>query len=226
MTIAGSRPDVIGTYKVGQAVSFYGVRYDELDRQAISLARLLRTFNFAPGSTILVVSLVQEVIQFAPFERAVQTLGMYGVNAELSPFDAGRIESSARQFLPVAICGVGASTLEGLRSFGHDPAAIFADRTIWARPDAYDEVKAMPYVDARRMVFLGPAVAFECAHGGLHFDARDWSLREADGELRLSSRMPRVEPVTDLATGVHGALSPHACSCGTKEALITVGGVA
>lgn len=225
MTVVGPRPDVIGTYKVESTVSFYAARYDELDRGAIGIARLLRSFKFAPGSAILVVSLVQEVLQIAPFERAVQVLGMYGVNAELSPFDAGRVESSTRQFLPVAIFGVGASTLEGLKSFGHDPAKIFADRTIWARPDAYDAVAAMPYVDARRVVFLGPTTAIECAHGGLHYDSRDWFLESRGGRLHLSSRMPRFEPLSGLDTGVDGAVSTEPCACGTKEAVIILGGV-
>ena len=218
--IADTRPDVVGCYRAGGRTEFFPVRYDELERQSISIARLLRTFGFAPGSTILVVSLVPEVVQFAPFEKAVQYLGMYGINAESTNFDAGRIESIARQFDVPAICGIGSASLEGLRMFGHDPAKVFAGRTVWARPDAYAEVAAMPGVDARRLVILGPAVAYECARGGLHYDDRDWSLAESGGTLRLSSRLPRITPVVDLDTGVTGHLTDTPCSCGTREGCI------
>lgn len=221
-TIAASRPDVVGCYAAGGKTEFFPVRYDELDRQAISIARILRSFNFAPGSTILTVSIVPEVVQFAPFEKAVQYLGMYGINAESTPFDAGRIESISRQFDPPAMCGIGAGALEGLAMFGHDPAKVFAGRTIWARPDAYDAVAAMPGVDARRMVVLGPAVAFECASGGLHYDNRDWVLeaKGVAGTLHLSSRLPRITPLSDVDTGVVATISGQPCGCGTREACI------
>ncbi len=220
--ITGTRPDIVGCYKAGGRTEFFPARYDELERQSLGIARLLRTFGLAPGRTILVVSLVPEVIQFAPFEKAVQYLGMYGINAESTNFDAGRIESIARQFDVPAICGIGAASLEGLRMFGHDPAKVFAGRTVWARADAYDEVKAMPGVDARRLVILGPLVAYECAKGGIHYDNRDWTLDGAGGTLRLSSRMPRITPLSNLDTGVEGRVLDTACNCGTKEALIAL----
>jgi hypothetical protein len=221
--ITGSRPDVVGCFHAGGTTHFHPARFDELERQSIGIARILRTFNFKPESTILVVSIVPEVVQFAPFEKAVQHLGMYGINAESTNYDAGRIESIARQFNTPGICGIGAASLEGLKMFGHDPAQVFAGRTIWARPDAYDAVKAMDGVDARRIVILGPAVAYECAHGGLHYDSRDWSLSESEGTLHLSSRMPRITPILDLDTSVAGKVLDTACTCGARENLISVG---
>lgn len=220
--IVGARPDVVGCYDAGGKTHFHPARFDELERQSIGIARILRTFYFKPESTILVVSIVPEVVQFAPFEKAVQHLGMYGINAESTNYDAGRIESIARQFDTPAICGIGAASLEGLKMFGHDPAKVFAGRTVWARPDAYDEIKAMAGVDARRIVIIGPAVAFECAHGGLHYDSRDWTLEDTDGTLQLSSRMPRITPVSQIDTGVAGKVLESACTCGTRENLISV----
>ena len=220
--IVGSRPDVVGCYAVGSATSFFPARYDELERQAIGIARVLRSFGFAPGSTILTVSLVQEIVQFAPFEKAVQILGHYGINAESTNYDAGRIEAIVRQFDTPAICGVGAASLEGLAMFGHEAAKVFAGRTVWARVDAYAAVAAMPGVDARRLVILGPATALECAAGGVHYDDRDWTLDDSGATLRLSSRMPRIEPVTGLDTGVAGTVLADACSCGAKEGRIAV----
>jgi hypothetical protein len=220
--ISGSRPDVVGCFTASGKTHFHPARFDELERQSIGIARILRTYNFKPESTILVVSIVPEVVQFAPFEKAVQHLGMYGINAESTNYDAGRIESIARQFDTPGICGIGAASIDGLKMFGHDPAKVFAGRTIWARPDAYDAVKAIDGVDARRMVILGPMVAYECAHGGVHYDSRDWNLSDAAGTLHLSSRMPRITPISDLDTGVAGHVLDMACSCGTRENLISV----
>ena len=158
-------PDQIGCYTAHGQTRFYSVKRSELDRAGVQMARTLRSFAFPSGAYVLTVSVVQEVVQFAPFEFALQLLGLYGTNADLSPFDAGRVESLARQFNPVAICGVGNEVLEGLKMMGHDPASVFKGRVIWARPDAYAAVEAMPDVTARRVVLIGPALALECARG-------------------------------------------------------------
>jgi hypothetical protein len=224
MSIAGARPEVIGCYVIDGKARFYGVLYAELERQSVGLANVLRTFGFAPGSVILTISLVHEVVQFAGFEKAIQMIGLYGTNSELSLYDCGRIESISRQLNPVAICGVGLPTLEGLHAAGYDAARVFAGRTVWARSDAYEAVKAIPGVDARRLVVLGPTIALECAHGGVHYDTRDWNLESKGGTLHVSSRMPRVEPVSDLNTEVVGRVAVDACSCGVQEGCIEVGG--
>jgi hypothetical protein len=217
MSIAGSRPDVVGCYVVGGQSTFYAARFDELERQAVHVARVLRTFAYDPGSVILTISMVQEIVQFVPFEKAVQILGMYGTNAEASVFDVGRVESIIRQFNPVAVCGVGSATLDGLKMLGHDAAKLFAGRTVWARADAYPTLKDLSGVDVRRLVVLGPALALECAHGGVHYDSRDWRIESKMGTLHLNSRMPRVEPIEDLDTQLRGSVSNGACSCGTRE---------
>jgi hypothetical protein len=221
-TITASRPDVVGCFADAGKTVFFPARYDELERQSIAIARLLRSFSFSPGSVILTISLVQEIVQFAPFEKAIQILGHYGINAEATNYDAGRIESVVRQFDTPAICGIGAAALEGLAMFGHDPAKVFAGRTVWARPDAYATVSKMPGVNARRLVILGPAIALECAAGGLHYDDRDWTLDSRNGRLFLSSRLPRITPVTDVDTGIDGSKAILPCSCGTKEGCLAL----
>ena len=223
MSIAGTRPEVVGSYVIEGKTRFYGTLYSELERQTVGLANILRTFRLPPGSVILTVSLVHEVVQFAGFEKAIQVIGLYGTNSELSPYDCARIESICRQFNPAGICGVAAITLDGLKACGHDVARVFAGRTVWARPDAYDAVKQMAGVDARRVVILGPALALECAHGSVHYDARDWNLETLNGTLHLSSRMPRIEPVSRLDTGISGNVAVAPCSCGVSEGCLQLG---
>ncbi|MDK2756048.1 MAG: hypothetical protein KYX66_04850 [Blastomonas fulva] len=222
MASATRRPDFIGTCNVRGEISFYGATAAEIDRSAFTLTRVLRTFGFAPGSNILTISMVPEIIQYGGFERAVQMLGLYGLNADDSLFDAGRVESISRQFNPAAICGVAASTLEGLRMFGHDVATVFAGRTVWARPDAFEQVSAMADVDARRVVSIGPVLALECAHGSLHYDSRDWTIVARDGVLRLTSRYNRIEPLDDLDTGHCGSVSVAPCTCGTRDGVVVL----
>jgi hypothetical protein len=214
-----TRPDFIGCYDVAGERRFYGATGAEVDRASFTISRVLRTFEFEPGSNILTISMVPEIIQYGAFERAVQMLGLYGLNADDSPFDAGRVESVARQFTPVAICGVAKSTLDGLAMMGHDPAIVFAGRVVWARPDAYDAVRALG-IPARRVASIGPMLALECASGGLHFDNRDWTLEDRDGELSLSSRMDRVEALERLQTGYIGQVSHEPCACGTRDAVV------
>lgn len=217
-----TRPDHIGAFTANGETHFYGVTVAEIDRGAFAVARVLRTFDFKPGSTLLVISLVPEIIHYGAFERAAQMLGLYGINADDSPFDAGRVESISRQFDPPAMAGVSAQTLGGLKTFGHDAAKVLAGRTVWARADAFEAVRAMPAVNARRVVAFGPHLAFECAHGGLHYDSRDWVVEARDGVLHISSRYQRAESVEGFNTGIRGAVESRACSCGNRDAVIFV----
>lgn len=212
--------NIIGSIRAGDKTLFYGVTLDELDRSAFAFVRVLRSFRFAPGSIVLDISVTQEVVQFAPFERALQSVGFYGINADLSPYDAGRVDSIVRQFDPAAICGVGNETLEGLKMFGLDAAKVLAGRVVWARPDAYAAVSALEGVSARRCALLGPALALECAEGGLHFDGQEWVVTQAGHALALSSRTVRATPLHGFDTGLSGAVSERPCSCGNRDPFV------
>jgi hypothetical protein len=215
-----SNPDIVGSYVVGARREFYSAMRTELDRSGTRMVRTLQTFGFAPESFVLTISSTPEVIQFAPFEAAVQQLGLFGINADDSPFDAGRVESISRQFNPVGMMGVSAQTLEGLKMMGHDPEAVFRGRVIWARPDAWATVSQMKDVVARRCVQLGPALGFGCADGQVHIDRWEWEVTAESGALMLSSRLNRFEPVSKLNTGVLGSVSSKACSCGNPDTVI------
>ena len=218
-----SHPDHVGSYAVNGEFHFYSTKRTELDRSGLQMARWLRSYDFPPGSYVLTISSQEEIIHFASFEFAVQVLGLYGTNADDSPFDAGRVESLSRQFSPVAIAGVSSSTLEGLKMMGHDPEKVFSGKTVWARPDAFAAVDVMDSVSARRLCMVGPALAFECAHGGLHIDGREWSVSQIEGELTISSRIDRIERLTELPTGIKGDIHPVACTCGSSDPLILIG---
>jgi len=216
--MSDQHPDLVGCYAHKGRLEFFPVRRMELDRTALSPARVIRSFGIKPGNYVLTISLVREVVQFAPFEQALTTLGMIGINADASPYDAGRVEATIRQFDVAAICGLDKGVLDGLAILGHDPARIFAGRVVWARPDAWQLVSALPGVTARRCAELGPVLGLECIEGdGVHVDAREWTLDDAGGTIRLTSRAARITPVADLDIGVRGRLARHPCGCGSVD---------
>lgn len=226
MSVTIAHPDIVGRYLVGDRAQFLSVRRSELDRTAFSYARTLASFNIEPGRYVLTISLIQEVIQFAPFEQALTLLGLIGTNADASPFDAGRVESLVRQFDVAAICGLDAGVLDGLAALGHDPAKILAGRIVWARPSAYERVAALPDVIARRCAEIGPILALQCASGeGMHFDGREWIVTDRGGSLGFTSHAARIEPLSDLNTGVHGHLAQRPCACGSPDPRIVLNGV-
>jgi hypothetical protein len=224
MSMTTATPDFIGRYLVGGKPYFYAVNRDELDRGAPCFARIIGSFQLAAGKYVLTVSMTPEIAQLAPFEAGVQMLGLIGMNADLSPYDAARVEALVRLFDVAAICGVDKAVLDGLKMIGHDAEKIFKGRIVWARPDAYELVAAMPGVTARRVAEFGPALGLECAAGeGLHMDGRDWALSDAGGTIRLTSRQHRISPLEDLDTGVKGKLMAMPCSCGNRDPRVILG---
>ncbi len=215
-----NHPDHVGTYVVGTTPHFYAVRRAELNRSGVQVARWLRSFDFPLGSYILTISVQEELPHFAPFEFGVQALGLFGTNADDSPYDAGRVESIGRQFDPVAICGVSQAILEGLKMFGLDAQSIFKGRIVWARPDAYDAIAAMDGVEARKVCLVGPTLALECKHGGLHIEGREWDVEADQGELVISSRLERTEPLHKCATGIKAKCVDTPCPCGSADPTI------
>ena len=213
-----AHPDVVGRLLAGSDTSFDPVKRGELDRAAHGPARVIASFGIAPGRYVLTVSLTQEVVQFAPFEHALQVMALIGTNADASPFDAARVESLCRQFDCAAVCGVDKGVLDGLAMIGHDPAKVFAGRVVWARPDAYDAVAALPGVTARRCAEIGPVLGLECREGqGLHVDGREWTVETIDGTLRVSSRMARITPLDGFDTRLGGRVERMPCACGSPD---------
>jgi len=220
MTFTPNRPDLIGAYMIDGVQHFHAVTFPQIDRSGSNFSAVIATFGFKPEEFILSVSMLPESIYFSVFESALQKLGIYGTNADDSPFDAGRVESLSRQMDYAAACGVSAQVIAGLKQFGHDPAKVFAGRTIWARPDAVTQLAQLGGFDVRRFVPLGPAFALECSHGGVHVDDTEWQFSDDGGTIHVTSRMDHVEPVSALDTKVAGKLGTAPCGCGLSMATL------
>lgn len=217
---AGTAPPLaVGRYHdaAGQR-QFLSYSLLEAERGRIAALRVLRTFHFRTGGNVLLTSMWDESAQLLPVERAIMSHGMVVVSADSSWFDAGRVESIARRFPLKGAMAIGPGTLEGLGKMGHDPAKLFADMVVWARPGAYETLVAIPGLNVHRCMELGPAFAMECAaKSGAHVDAHEWKVEAIDGEIVLTSLLERTETFTRLHTGLRGRIVEGVCACGSAD---------
>lgn len=179
---------------------------------------ILETFGLKAGDGVLLTASLDKAAQLYPFELAAADLNLVVYSAEPTFFDAGRVESIIRRLAPRVLVGATAEMLEGLRANGHQAARLLNGMTVFAWPSAYEEVDAIIGVTARRLAEVGPVVAVECAKGaGLHYDGREWNLRDEGEALAVSSRLPRALDFDCVATGVAGQLDRTPCACGLTQ---------
>lgn len=218
-TASPIEPVLVGRYPVPDGQAFLPLGARELRGIGWFWQDILETARFPAGANILLAATMDQAAQLYPLELAAADLNLVICSAEPSFFDAGRVESILRRFAPVAIVGVGAAMLEGLRAGGHDPATLFGGMTAWVWPDAYDAVAAMSGVTALRLAEVGPVIAVECARGkGAHFDGREWAIEATDSGLSVSSRLPRAlafdrMPIESPA----GRVDASPCACGLSS---------
>jgi hypothetical protein len=187
----------------------------ELERAVRAYQYRIGSSGLQSGAIILVISLYDESFQFGAFNTALLDFDFVRVSADASPFDAARVESIIRQFNPAAVVGINRAILDGLASLGHDAGALLANRRVWARPDAWAQLQAVPGLKLYRWLEVGPAIAMECGEGaGAHIDSIEWQVDVDQGELVLSSRLQRCLAFNRYRTGVRATLLPGTCSCG------------
>jgi hypothetical protein len=189
--------------------------HSELERAVRAYQYRIGSCGLKSGDVILVISLYDESFQFGAFNTALLDFDFVRVSADASPFDAGRVESIIRQFNPAAVVGINRAVLDGLASLGHDAGALLANRRVWARPDAWVQLRAVPGLNLYRWLEVGPAIAMECGEGaGAHIDSMEWRVESDAGELVLSSRLPRCLSFDRYRTGIRASLLTATCSCG------------
>ena len=218
----GERPVFIGSYPVVGERRFLPVSQRELDRAAAFLETILAPFRFSHRWQVLTVATPDEAAQFTPFETAAGNLGYILMSADHSPYEGHRLESILRRFPVAAIMGLSGAILESALAMGHQASALLAGRVVWARPCAYDQVAATPSARPLRWFELGPTIALECkAAAGAHIDDQEWAVDlDGDGQVLVSSRLPRLEEVKGLPTGVFGRIERGPCTCGLYHSRI------
>jgi hypothetical protein len=190
----------------------------ELERARLAAVRVLDSFHFRTGGNIMFTAMWDEGAQLLGVERAIMSYGMVVVSAEASVFDASRVANIARRFELIGALGITPATLEGLVRLDQDLAKVFEGMVVWARPGAYETLKALPGLQVYRCLEVGPAFAIECPAGhGAHMDRFEWNVEEDEGEVVLSSRLERSEPFYKLRTGLKGKVIHGVCDCGNPD---------
>ena len=215
--------EFVAGFRCGNERAFLPVSSAELLRTQSLIERLLKTFNFARGRFVLLISMLENGAYAVPFERALMNLGLLVSNADDSPYEAARIESICRRFDVAAIVGVSTDVLDGLDAAGHSLSALFENRVVWAHGEAVGRLRSIDGIKPYRMLEAGPAFAMECAErDGAHLDASEWTLEVHRGELLVSSRLERAQSFARYATDVRGDLIMDLCRCGLSDIRIRV----
>lgn len=216
-------PMVVGRYLCGGESHFLPVSEGELKRATDAVMRVLASFGLEMGRNVMVASLLNEVAQLLPFERALMHANLVSCNVDSTASDAKRFESVVRRFDLAAIAVLNEEILDGLTALGFAHEKVLAGPILWARPGAYERLRGLPGLRLHRWLELGPAVAMECwAKNGAHIDRLEWDARAVNGEIVLDSRASRVEHFRDFRTGVNGRVEHAPCACGNADPRIIV----
>lgn len=215
----------VGRYVHAGAEQFLPYSNAELERANKFALRILSGFHFRTGHNLVVTAQMHECAQLLAFERAAMDYGLVVCSADSTFYDAARVESIVRRFSPVAVAALTPETLAGLQALGHDPLKLFSDIVVWARAGAYEQLKGSA-VNVRAWREIGPAVGMECSQAsGLHIDRFEWLAEEDNGEIVLTSHLPRSIRFERLHTGVRGRVEHAACGCGNPDPRIICGDV-
>jgi hypothetical protein len=216
MTAPLIRPFIVGRYLDGGQARFLPVSEAEMLRTAASYQTILRGLDIQPGRFLLICSMLEEAVQFSPLEQAAGGLGIKLANTDATSFEAARLEAAVRHFDIAVVVGLTGELVERLAELDHAPARLLAEKTVWARPGAYERLSGSTDIRLLHWLDLGPAVAVECHVGqGAHLDSREWSLSERNGEIRLTSLLPRLVPFTNYrVAAVKGRVERSPCACG------------
>lgn len=216
MTAPHMTPFIVGRYLEGGQAHFLPVSEAEILRAAAAYQKILRGLDIQPGRFLLIASMLEETVQFSPLEQAAGGLGIKLLNTDATAFEAGRFEAAVRHFDIAVVVGLTADLVDRLNEMGHAPARLLAGKTVWARPGAYDRLSGTPDIRLLHWLELGPTIAVEChVAQGAHLDSREWSLSERNGEIRLTSLLPRLVPFANFpVTAIKGRVERSPCACG------------
>jgi hypothetical protein len=182
----------------------YPVSYRDLEADTRWGCRFFSSVGVGAGDTVAVSVACSELGHFWPYECAIERLDACVAMAENIGFDARRTEMFLRRFQARAAFGVGEHVLNGLEMAGLPLHKSFASTPLlFARDGAADRLKQAG-LDPWRMVTLGPLFAFVSPQGKVHYDQDEWLLESIDGEVHVTARKPRAQPLFRLPIGIKG----------------------
>jgi hypothetical protein len=218
-------PIVVGSWSDEQGRRhFLGFSEVESRRAMMAWHRILAKSSVRSGQTALVVSTPDDVHQAMPLEMALDDIGVIILNADASPFEAQRIEAFIRNFDPEYVFGLTASVLQGLRTAGHDPAALLRGRSAWLRDCACRELAGVAGLRVMRWTALGPATLIGCGRSdALHIDAMEWQLELRGDAPLLTHRFTAADSAPLHLQLSHSVrLLGPVCACGSTDPLVEI----
>lgn len=164
--------------------------------------RFFSSVGVVAGDTVAVSVACSELGHFWPYECAIERLDACVAMAENISFDARRTEMFLRRFQARAAFGVSEQVLNGLDMAGLPLHQTFASTPLlFARDAAADRLKQAG-LNPWRMVTLGPLFVFVSPQGQVHYDQDEWLLESIDGEVHVTARKPRAQPLFRLPMGI------------------------
>lgn len=208
--IMGSADDdgimLIGCMRTPHAVLSYPVSFRDVNADASFGMRMFERMGVTGGSLVMVTSGSSEYAHFWAYQVAVAQLEGCIAVAENFVFDAGRSEMFMRR-LPIKVAfGITDAILDGMAALDLDVAKAFEPaEVICARDSAAPRLRELGF-SPWQMVTLGPAFVFVSPVGETFYDADEWLIEEANGELLMTARNARALPLVRLPTGVRGSV--------------------
>lgn len=197
----------IGRYQAGAEQIDFEVGWPELERDTEWARARLQGAGLASGDAVLITALACEGPWFSPVVRALRSLRVTYLPAEVYAFDAGRSAALLQQFDVKAFIGLGAETVDGwVQKELAAPDILSGVETVWARPNALSKLAG---VDAKiaPILSLGPALAIGVPdERDAEVNAAEWRIEEQGGELRVSNAAERAATFDRAATGVSGTV--------------------
>jgi hypothetical protein len=195
----------------------YSISYADSAADTTAAAQGLAALGLRSGDVVLIVSKIEETGHFWPFNAAIAELGMLGLCADSTLFDASRSEMLLRRFDVRAVIGLNQAVIEGLVAAGFEPSAVLSQAPLLVvRPDATESLTKIDLPFAQ-WVPLGPTYAIECTESRLHTDSTQWDLSSPDGEIVVRPLECRLMPSEPIYTGVRGTVSRGSCGCGRSN---------
>ena len=203
----------------GTAVDF-PISWEDRERDIEWASGVLAQHGVGAGTPVLIVGGMAESPWFDPFEAAVLRLGGHYSIGEIISFEAFRTGMYAQRLGIEVVFGINRAVAEGLGS--ELGAALGAVRTIFARPDAGQVLRAAGLAPLT-VTRVGPALAVDCPAGaGGHVNGAEWKVEASGRDLRLTTVGPRAHQLEHARVGVRGSVELDPCQCGRTDPRVQV----
>jgi len=198
----------IGTYTVGSSPAGFEIGWDELDRDTEWAHSMLVEAGVKKGDLVLFSTPNHEGPWATPLVRALRRIGAPYATSETYGWDSRRLAMYLRRLPVNAIIGLGAETVAALSDSEQTLSALLAGvDTVWARPDAVSQLRAMQ-IDAATYARIGPTLGLGLpGERGARVNGDEWTVSEISGRVHVTNKRPRATRFDSADTGVSGEVT-------------------